>query len=194
MLKLAMEIKLVDQKTVLIKGKKESVLINPSEEILSKQNSRIIVYSHLENKTVKPVSDKIAVAGPGEYEIGGVEINGFSDGSGGTFYSIKVDGFVIGLVDKLGEELSDKKIEKIDGIDVFIFDVSNESSVGSKSMVQLAKKWGANYLLPVGATGEEDYFVKFMDEADCEGKEAIDVLKLVDKENLPDGMEVVILK
>jgi len=60
-------------------------------------------------------------------------------------------------------------------------------------IVSLAKKWGANYLIPVGYIEKDNNLVKFLDEVDAEGQEEIDFLK-VEKENLPDGMEVVVLK
>lgn len=190
-----MEIKCIKDKAVLIKGKKESVLINPNKETLENNGARIAIYSCLSDGVNGHLTEnRIVIAGPGEYEVGGIEINGFADGSNGVFYSLKVDGFVIGVVDKLGEELTDKKIEKIDGVDVLLFDVGVAETVGVKSIVQLAKKWGTNYLLPMNTLNQPGALAKFVDESDCEGQESVESLKLIDKESLPDGMEVVLLK
>ena len=45
----------------------------------------------------------------------------------------------------------------------------------------------------VGYTEKDANFVKFLDEVDSEGQEEVESIKM-EKENLPDGMEVVVLK
>ena len=185
MLKSAMDIKFIGNQTFVLKGKKESVLVNPEKELLEKNTSRIVIYSQSKQEELRSVGEKVAVMGPGEYEIGGVEINGFSDGHEGTIYTVLVDGVTVCILSKLQEALSDKKIEKVDGVDVLITDVANG--------MQLAKKWGANYVVPSGYTVDSPDYKKFLDEADCEGLAPVELLK-VDKDNLPEGMEVVILK
>ena len=58
-------------------------------------------------------------------------------------------------------------------------------------MVDLAKKWGANYLIPINYNDDE--LKKFLSETDNEGTESTEGLK-VDKDSLPDGLEVVVLR
>ncbi|HPD44895.1 MAG TPA: hypothetical protein PK131_01820, partial [Candidatus Woesebacteria bacterium] len=62
-----------------------------------------------------------------------------------------------------------------------------------KDWRELAKKWGVNYLIPVGGKPDSKVLVTFLDEVDEEGLEPIESLK-VDKDNLPDGLEIVLLK
>ncbi len=187
-----MEIKYIKEQTVIIKGKKEMVMINPASDVADKNRPRIVIYTESASAKKSASVEEVLIAGPGEYEVGGVEINGYSAGSGMAFYTIIVDGVSIGLVGKMEEFLSDKKIDKVTGIDVLLIDVNNEKIVGSKKILELAKKWGANYIVPVGEPSNES-MKKFVDEADAEGGEQNDSLK-VDKDNLPDGTEVILLK
>ena len=82
-------------------------------------------------------------------------------------------------------------MEKISGVDVLIADISN--GIGPKEILNLAKKWGANYVIPAGYDQGDAAIKKFIDESDIEGQELMESLK-VDKDNLPEGTEVVILK
>lgn len=186
-----MEIKYLGKKTFLIKTKKESALVNPDQEMLVKGGPRIIIRNETKLEFDKRGEERVVVMGPGEYEIGGIEINGFSAGGGETFYSVVADGVVVGILGKLKEKLTEKRIDKISGVDVLVADISN--GVGPKEILSLAKKWGANYVIPVGYVEGDAFIKKFIDESDIEGQELVDSLK-VDKDNLPEGTEVVILK
>ncbi len=187
-----MEIKYFGGQCILIKGKKESLIANPGTELPEKSYPRIVLYN--EFLPINPLSnsDIVTIMGPGEYEIGGIEINGFNSGFQTTLYTVTVDGLDLAFLGKLKEELKDKRADRIDKVDILVVDVSNGDGIGPKAILKLAKKWGANYVIPVGYDKKED-LDKFLDEADFEGVEPIDSLK-VDRENLPDGMEVAILK
>lgn len=185
-----MEIKYLGSQTVFLKGKKESVLINPQKGD-SKINSRVIMFT---DKTEKNEIDKekVFIKGPGEYEIGGVEIKGWGINENNLLYLVEIDGVIIGIIGKSSDVLSDKMIDKISGIDVLIAGISDTKMTG-KVLQDLAKKWGANYLIPIGYKDNDEEIIKFLDDLDEEGLEAIDTLK-VDRDNLPDGLEVCLLK
>ncbi|MBP9818189.1 MBL fold metallo-hydrolase [Candidatus Shapirobacteria bacterium] len=188
-----MEIRLVKNKSILIKGKKESVVIDPTSDIFKELNSsvRIIAYSHDGSDHWQSESEgRVILTGPGEYEVGGVEIRGYSSTDGLTIYIVVMDGTTVGFVGGVKEMLTDKKIERIGGIDVLIYSMGKNNSLVAKDVVSLAKKMGANYLVPVDFEIKSDEYKKFMDETDSEGMEAVEVLK-VDKDSLPDGLEVV---
>jgi hypothetical protein len=188
-----MEIKYLRGKTFLIKGKKESVLVNPGDEIANKDRPRIVIKSETKLEVDGAEGDRVVVMGAGEYEIGGIEINGFSAGPGVTFYSVTVDGVTVGIVGQLKEALNDKRTDKISGVDVLVADINKSNMIGAKAILNLAKKWGANYVVPVGYGQDGEQLKKFMDESDAEGQEPLELLK-VDKDNLPEGTEVIILK
>lgn len=188
-----MEIKYIGQQTFLLKGKKETVLINPEKDLDNKTSSRIVVYNQPHYEELRSIDEKISIMGPGEYEVGGIEVCGYSAGAENTMYTIVVDKVIVGVLGKLEEQLSDKKIDKITGVDVLVVDISNSNGIGSKALLDLAKKWGANYVVPVGYGNDDTELKKFLDVADAEGLEPIEILK-VEKDSLPDGTEVVILK
>lgn len=188
---LHMEIKLLDKYSALIKGKKETILINPSKELLEKDKiSRIVIFTKNDENLSNFLGEKIIVAGAGEYEIGGVEIWGSDVENNKTIYNIKIDGVSLMMLGELIEPLNDKKIEKIQGVDVLIAPTIIDNKTSFKLIKDWAKKWGVNYLIP---TGDENDLKAFLDEADEEGIEPIDSLK-VEVENLPDGLELRLLK
>lgn len=185
-----MDIKYLGSQTILLKGKKESVLVNPKKDEI-KGGPRIIMFT---DKTEKSDLDKekVFIKGPGEYEIGGVEIKAWGIDEKNLIYLIEIDGVIIGIIGNSTDVLSDKMIERISGIDVLIAGIS-ETKLSGKMLQDLAKKWGANYLIPIGFKDKDEKLIKFLDDVDEEGLEAIDTLK-VDRDNLPDGLEICLLK
>lgn len=189
-----MEIRFLGNQTIYIKGKKESVLINPAEhDGSSKLASRIVAFTNKKFDSMGLSSEKVILRGPGEYEIGGVEVQGINGGEGDTVYVFTVDGVTVGVLGELKEALSDKKLEKIASLDAMIISIKKNESITDKLILDWAKKWGANYLIPVGYEEPNEDLTRFLDKADQEGTEGIESLK-IEKEELPEGMEVVVLK
>ncbi len=190
-----MEIKILENQSIYLKGKKENILINPSKERRddSKYPSRVFLFTAEKYDGMGFEGDNILIRAPGEYEVGGVEIDGYSSGDDNTFYVINIDGIKVIFLGDLGESLSDKRIEKIDSADVLLAPVLIKNSPSAKLILDWAKKWGVNYLIPMGYGEDKSSLDKFLDQADQEGLEAIESLK-VDKDDLPDGLEVKILK
>lgn len=187
-----MEIRYLGKKMLAIKGKKENILINGDFSKI-KINSRISIYT---NNDICPnfSGEGIVISGPGEYEVGGVDINGFSDGSGGTLYVLNVDGIEVMVLDSISKELDEKKIEKIDGVDVLVVSIDKLNGINGKSYLSLAKKLGANYLIPIGFEKDSDQIKKFLDDVDEEGLDYIDNLKIDKGDDLPDGLEIKLIK
>jgi hypothetical protein len=187
-----MEIRYLGKKAIALKGKKETILVN-EDFTKAKINSRVSVYT--DHNSVSPifVDQGIVIAGAGEYEVGGVDINGWVDGSGGTLYTITIDGIEVMVLDSIDKELDDKKIEKIDGVDVLVVSIDKLNGISGKNYLNLAKKLGANYLLPIGFTKGDEKINKFLDDVDEEGLEYLDCLK-VDKDDLPNNLEIKLIK
>jgi hypothetical protein len=193
MLKSGMEIKNNGQNGLQIIGKKETVLVNPSGDTLKKSTSRVILYNRKVETGLLTMENKVLIIGPGEYEVGGVEINGHNDGEDGVVYSVVIDGIAVAILGSLKGELSEKKIDKIGSADVLLADIGGYGESQSKSLLKLAKKWGANYLLPYGQNEGGTETKDFLNVADNEGLEPVASLK-IDKDTLPEGMETVLLK
>lgn len=188
-----MEIKLINQNTIFLKGKKESVLIDPDEKTagLSKYQSRVIVLTARDDDSFGWQSDKVVIRGPGEYEIGGVEYTGLNGGGRDVVYLIRIDGVCVAIIGNLSETLSDKKVAKVENADVLLSSIKIKDDINAKNVLDWAKKWGVNYLVPMKY--DDESLKKFLDAADEENLEAVEKLS-VEKDNLPDGMEVVVLK
>jgi hypothetical protein len=190
-----MEIKLLGNYTIFLKGKKESVLVNPTEKELKdpKSDSRIVMFTsgEFDKSNLLNVDEKILIRGPGEYEIGGVEINGFSGDSGDTIYKVVIDGISLVILGKLGQELTPKRVERIDSTDILLAPVMINNIASYKLVKEWSKKWGVNYLIPLFE--ENESLKAFLDGADEEGLDTIDSLK-IEKTDLPDGLEVKLLK
>ena len=180
-----MEIKYLNQGKIYLKGKKENVWINPGKEEFEGKNreARIVIFTDSDKNFVKlgEENDKVIICGPGEYEIGGVEISGIN-----SMYALTIDGIKVVVVSKFEGEMSEKKNEKLEEADVLLVSVS-------ENWVEIAKKSAANYILPIEYEEDEKDLKTFLDAFDCEDLEAIESLK-VDKDNLPEGVEVVLLK
>lgn len=188
-----MEIKLFGEKTIFLKGKKENVLINPSNKGLEgKINARVIIYSDEDLGQPGVEGEKVIINGPGEYEIGGVEVSGIGAEEGKTVYVVVVDGFRLVVIGDLNEELSEKKIDKVDEADIMLTTAKIGDKVNFKLLRDWAKKWGVNYMIPLLADAEA--MKHFLDEADEEGLTENESLKLDKIDDLPDGFEVKLLK
>jgi hypothetical protein len=187
-----MEIKYLDDKVVLLRGKSESVLVNPSEDFLLKDKgkSRVVLFTSEDKGRADLKDDKVFINGVGEYEIGGVEIIGFGGNNGNTLYRVNIDGFKVVVIGALKEELSDKKLEKLEECDVLIV-LLDEFALDHKVFKDWTKKWGANYLIPISE--DKNLLNKLLDSFDEEGLEAVPSLKLEKQEDLPDGLEVKLL-
>lgn len=189
-----MEIKYLGDKTIFLKGKKEAILVNPDGNLIddNKLGCRTILYTSEEGRQSDLLGDKVLINGPGEYEIGGVEINGINGEDGNTVYKIVIDGFKVVVMGELKQELSEKRVERIEEADILLTSPKLNGGDGYKFLKGLAKKWGVNYLIPI--TSDEESLKVFSDEADVEGLEAVESLKLEKVDDLPDGLEVKLLK
>lgn len=180
-----MEIKYFNQGKIYLKGKKENIWVNPDKNDLESKSyeARIVIYTQKERNIIKlgEEGDRVIISGSGEYEIGGVEINGIN-----SMYVLTVDGIKLVIMGKNEEEISEKKKEKLEEADVLMI------SVGAGS-AQIAKKSAANYVVPIDYENEKEELKEFLDTFDKENLESVESLK-VEKENLPEAMEVVLLK
>jgi hypothetical protein len=189
-----MEIRLLNDRTIFLKGKKESILVDPGEKELkeNKNNSRIVLFTSGEFDKSDLSNEKIVIRGSGEYEIGGVEINGVNGEDSNTVYRIVIDGFILVIIGRIKQEISAKRVEKIDSTDILVAPVKIGENSSFKLVKSWAKEWGANYLIPLAEN--EESLKLFLDAADEEGLEKVDSLKLDKTDDLPDGLEIKLLK
>jgi len=180
-----MEIRYFSEGKIYLKGKKESVWVNPGKEEFEGKNgeARVVIFTEKQRNFVKlgKENDKVVICGVGEYEIGGVEISGVNG-----MYALNIDGIKIVVIGNFDGEITERKKEKLEEADVLLI------SMGATA-VDIAKKSAANYIVPVEYENEEKELKTFLDAFDRENLKSIESLR-VDKENLPEGVEVVLLK
>jgi len=176
--------------SLVMKGKEESVLVDVDDKSKLKYKSRVAIYTKgsFDGMDLKDEPGGVSIRGAGEYEVGGVSIMGVSGGEDRTVYRIEMDGVVVGILGDFTEPLSDKRIERLDGMDVLVVSINQNI----KLALSWAKRWGVNYLIPMGFEEGDGKLKSFLDLVDREDLEAVPSLK-VDKVNLPEGMEVVVL-
>jgi len=185
-----MEIRNLGSKTLWIKGKSESLLINPADTLLAenKHKSRIIIFSDGGPRKILD-NDRVVINGPGEYEIGGIEVRGIRMSEAAIAYVLTVDGVKIGVVLGGGSQEIEKISSELEVSDILVVEAGAED----RYLIGLAHRIGVNYLIPLAGEEERQKLEAFLDAADTEGKAAVESLK-IERTELPEGMEVVVLK
>jgi len=162
-----MEISLWGPKSLYIKGKAVKIWLDPKKEDLDKESKVIIFEKHEDNFLGLNTGDKVAIWGPGEYEVSGVEIYCAKTGSG-IMSIMQFDDIKLGWISTDKIDLTDKKKERLAECDVLMI----KSCGQIKDIWELVKGMGINYLIMTDLN---------------------ETLKL-EKSTLPEVMEVVILQ
>ena len=187
-----MNIKVLKDNSLCLWGKDENILINPGKEVLGdkKYKSRVVLFTREELDFLGLTFAGVVIRGSGEYEAGGVEISGVDGNGNGVVYLVGLDEVAVVVMNGVGGLLDKKLVDKVKGADVMLVIVKAGEKVDAKALLVTAKKWGVNYFVPVGF--ESDDLEVLLDAVDSEDLQTVPSLK-VEKESLPDGMEVVLL-
>jgi L-ascorbate metabolism protein UlaG (beta-lactamase superfamily) len=161
-----MDISYLGHSSFKIKTKTATVVTDPFDSSyvglkFQKTDADIVTISH-DHKDHNHASNvnltKKIIAGPGEYEISGVSILGFSsfhdskDGSQrgkNTIYVFEADGLRIAHLGDLGHALSDELVNSMGTIDVLMVPVGGEYTIGPKEAVEVASKVDPYFIIPM---------------------------------------------
>lgn len=135
-----MEITLLNETGLRIKGKQASLYINPSAKT-SGADGIIMLNGLLPDKS-KIDQDQPVIKGPGEYELGGMKITGFKSGNE-TVYSLNVDRIEILLANGQNLEKDYAKIKEHNIVILYIdstFDLSFITSLATNSLILFGEK------------------------------------------------------
>lgn len=91
-----MEIALVSETSIRIRGKNASIIIDPSSVKTKTQADAILLLEKEEPDMSKIEGSRVVIDGPGEYEVGGIKISGSTSGKS-IAYELYVDGVQIFL-------------------------------------------------------------------------------------------------
>lgn len=129
---------------------------------------------------------KLLVNGPGEYEVGGVDILGIRYSKSCLAYLLTIDDYRVGVVFEDGDPT--ELIDKFESLDVLV--VLNLMMGLEKQIVNLAKKIGLNYLVLVGSKDENKYCLDAFDREDIT---PVEKMTLRVGQEMPEGMDVLLL-
>ncbi|MDD4986131.1 MAG: MBL fold metallo-hydrolase [Dehalococcoidales bacterium] len=148
-----------------IKGKQTTVITDPySPELgytLGKQSARVVTVSHRHpgHCYVEGIGgEPKQVAGPGEYEIGGVLIIGIpsyhDEEKGGirgknTIYLMHMDDMSVCHLGDLGHALSDEQAEELDDVDVLLVPVGGVSTIDGSVAAGLVRQLAPKVVIPM---------------------------------------------
>ncbi len=196
-----------------LKGSQRVVITDPySPEIgytLGKQSAAIITVSHQHpgHSFVAGISDNPRVIkGPGEYEVAGTLIIGlatFHDREEGrargknTVYVIQLDELSVCHLGDIGHPLTARQIEEIGNVDILLVPVGGMSTINATTAAEVVRQLEPRLVIPmhfktpvVNKDLEPiDRFLKEMGVKDAATRPRL----VVTKNNLPAGMQVVLL-
>lgn len=212
-----MEITYIGHSCFKLKGKDVTVVTDPYEAKigykLPKLEADILTISHEHydhnNRAGVPVR-KLTAETPGEYESGGVFIQGYktyhddsqgSERGANTVFVIDVDGFTVLHLGDLGHALSKETLEKLPSVDVLLIPVGGKYTIDSETAAKVISSIEPGIVVPMhyhtsdltGVDGLESLEV-FLDEMGLDKPTQEDKLKLTSRADIPEETQVVVLK
>jgi len=173
------DVALVSEKTIRIKGKTSTVIVDPTSS-MSKSEASTIILTHPEDSTLseaKVEGSRITIKGPGDYEVGGIKIVAVKVNSGFS-YLIDVDDVKL-LVGKGSEVMG--IYEKIEAFHIAVINADKEFKYSQIPSLDV------NVVLVYGEKKED--VVKSL------GKNSQKMSKYsVTYDNLPSEMQLIILE
>lgn len=171
-----MDVSIVGENSIRLKGKQATFIVDPVEEMPKVSADAIVLLNGSRGVDVGRVTDyRIIIDGPGGYEIGGVKISGTKTPKG-TLYKL--------LIDDIGIILGSAADVKMEGFNVCqIAVVSTTEDFNESSITALEPKMTILY-------GD-----KKTESAKKLGAESVTLIPkiTITKDKLPEKMEVVAL-
>ncbi|MBI5448763.1 MBL fold metallo-hydrolase [Candidatus Gottesmanbacteria bacterium] len=141
------------------------------------------------------------VDGPGEYEVKGVGIVGFSVDKN-TMYRIEIDGISVVHLGDIGHVLTSAQVDSLNGVDILMIPVGGVSTVDAAAASQIIHEVEPSIVIPMhygrpelnqkilGDLAQVEAFLKEM------GKESVlpQPKLVVTKEKIPEEMQIVVLE
>ncbi len=154
-----MEIKYFGHFCFLIKGKDIVLLTDPFSSSLGIKLPQImadvVLFSGKEAQGDSSLITKAVnrenpflIKEPGEYEIGGSFVLGIQAGKNNNIFVITVDGLRLAFLGGLTENLSDKQLEEIDGVDILFLPVGGKT-LNSKKAIDLIGQIDPKIITPM---------------------------------------------
>jgi L-ascorbate metabolism protein UlaG (beta-lactamase superfamily) len=197
-----------------LKSKDAVIITDPYDKTLGlgalNQKAEIVTVSHNHphhNSVASVKGDPMVLSGPGEYEVGGVFINGvwtFADDEGGatqgrnTIFLYQLDDLSVCHLGALGHTLNSHQLEGLENVDVLLVPVGGHSSLTAAKASEVISQIEPRVVIPMHySIGREttsldsvDRFTKEMGLKDWTTQERF-AMKASD---LTDTTQVVVLE
>jgi L-ascorbate metabolism protein UlaG (beta-lactamase superfamily) len=157
---------------------------------------------HVSAGVVKPLKERVfVIEGPGEYEVGGIMINGirtYRDADIGgqrrynTIYVLELDDTKFCHLGDLGHELTTRQLEEVGTVDVLF--VPAQSALGTAKMAEIIASIEPRAVIPMYDTQEQ--LEKITQELGLKEYVAVDKLSVTPASLPAEGeeMRVVVLR
>lgn len=214
-----MEITYIGHSSFKIKGKDVTVVIdpyNPAETGYKfppqKADILLVSHEHDDHNYIEGVSDyRLLINSPGEYEVGGVFVQGFAsfhdDVQGelrgkNTMYLIDIEGVNVLHLGDLGHLLDKETVEKLPDIDVLLVPVGGTYTIDAKLASKVVADLAPTVVVPMHyqtqsptkLSSELAPLSKFLEEMGAEQEyEQLDVLKMAKANEVSEDTKVVVL-
>ncbi len=173
-----MDITLLSEKSIRIKSKSASLVVNPTSTISKTEAEGVLMLE--KNPTLsssKVEGSRISINGQGEYEVGGIKVSAIQVGDR-LVANIEADGVRV----LVGDGQSVEKIhEKVEGSDITLIDASEEFNYSSVSSLE------QRVLLVYGLKKEE--VGKSLGKSDVATVSKFSVTR----DKLPEEMQLILL-
>ncbi|MFA5933388.1 MAG: MBL fold metallo-hydrolase [Microgenomates group bacterium] len=211
-----MDIYWLGQSCFKIKGKTATIVIDPFNpeftglKLPKDLDAQVALstHSHEDHNNVAAVTGSpLVIAGPGEYEVAGVSVEGiatFHDNANGaekgtnTAYHLLVDGINIVHLGDLGHKLTESQLSKIDSTDILMIPVGGKFSLDAELAVEVVAQLEPkivipmHYLIPelkIEGLEKVDAFLKEMGAENAEVQPKLSITR----DKLPEATIVVVL-
>lgn len=136
----------------------------------------------------KVLVNDFAFPGPGEYEKGGVFVEGIAD-NGNTIYVLKVEEMNVCYLGKIAHDLKEDEAKEIGNVDILFLPLGEDGSVPVKKAADILSKIDPKIVIPM----------LYSDLSEFKNSEGItdgelDILKIKKAELPEEERKVVILK
>ncbi|MBI4128153.1 MAG: MBL fold metallo-hydrolase [Parcubacteria group bacterium] len=142
-----MEITLIRDTGILVRGKETSCTVDVYGEDLPRLNPPLALITHYDTKKPLSSSSKLSVFDlPGEYEARGMVIRGIAathDREGGnergtlTIFQILFEGIKLGHLGHLGRPLSKEQLELLGDINILFLPVGGHDALSASEAIEL---------------------------------------------------------
>lgn len=123
-----MEISLVAPKSIRLKGKHATLIINPHDKASVYSAALLIGNPPPSSLMLQP--ETITIAGPGEYEVSGIKVSGISS-EGQTAFTVRIDEIDILVGDLQALEKVHQKMKEHHAAIIFVEEQGNSSFVSA---------------------------------------------------------------